>query len=515
MLKSAQLRKLLVVSTAAFVLGGATVGSLMAQENNRPQAAKPQLMAPNPSFIQQLSFADLVEEVSPAVVSIRTEADVAVRDRMQLPPGIERMLPPELRDELEQQQQEEEDPDGRSVRRPLGQGSGFFINDQGHIVTNSHVIDGADEITVVLNNGDELTAELVGTDPATDLAVLKVEPSSEQRYVQFSEETDLRVGDYVLAVGNPFGLGGSVTSGIVSAMNRESNSAYANFIQIDASINRGNSGGPTFDLRGNVVGVNTAIISPTGGNVGIGLAVPANVATDIVQQLIDEGAVTRGWLGVGIGSLNDRLAAAVGTDSTEGALVQSVTEGSPAEKAGFEEGDVVLEFDRTPVADATSLTRIVGALPPGKKVKAKVLRNGEEKNLTVTLAKRDPLEARQASDENEESEAPAASEDREMSAGLTLSSLSDQSRRRLGLDDDVEGVLVSDVELGSEAAEAGFRRGMVLTRADNMPVKSVKDLEKALQAAEKRGKEAVLVRVQTGQQGAFFLAMPVEAADKG
>lgn len=289
----ASLRKFLAVSAASFVLGGATIGTLMAQEGtDRPREARPQLMAPDASFIQQLSFADLVEEVSPAVVSIRTEADVALRGRMQIPPGLERMLPmlpPEFREEFRRYEDDEENED-ETVRRPLGQGSGFFVDDKGHIVTNNHVIDGADEITVVLDNGDELTAELIGTDPATDLAVLKVKPSGNQRYVQFSEELDLRVGDYVLAVGNPFGLGGTVTSGIVSAIGGERRQGtYGDFIQIDASINRGNSGGPTFDLNGNVVGVNTAIISPTGGNVGIGLAVPSDVASDVVSQLIDNG----------------------------------------------------------------------------------------------------------------------------------------------------------------------------------------------------------------------------------
>ena len=509
MLKEMQFRKLLAVSTAAFALGGVTVGSLMAQETDGPREARPQLMAPNPSFIQQLSFADLVEEVSPAVVSIRTESEVPVRGRMQIPRGLEQMLPPELREELERSGEEGE------TRRAVAQGSGFFINDQGHIVTNNHVIEDADEITVVLDNGDEVPAELVGTDPATDIAVLKVEPSSKQRYVQFAEDTDLRVGDYVLAVGNPFGLGGSVTSGIVSAMNRDEGGAtYANFIQIDASINRGNSGGPTFDLRGNVVGVNTAIISPTGGNVGIGLAVPADIASNIVDQLIAEGAVTRGWLGVSIGDLNDGLAAAVGAESTYGALVQSVQEGSPAEKARFRDGDVILEFDGRQVDDAADLTRIVGALPPGERVNAKVLRDGEPKTLTVTLAKRDALEAKQAGDDDDGTDS-SSSEDEEMAVGVTLSSLTSEVRERLGLEDAIEGVYVSGVTRGSEADEAGFQRGMVVTRADNMAIKSPEDLKKALEAAKKRGKEAVLVRVETSQAGGFFLAMPVEADDKG
>ena len=510
MLKDMQFRKLLAVSTAAFALGGATVGSLMAQETEGPREARPQLMAPNPSFIQQLSFADLVEEVSPAVVSIRTEAEVPVRSRMQIPRGLEQMLPPELREELERSDEEGD------TRRAVAQGSGFFIDDQGHIVTNNHVIEDAVEITVVLDNGNEVPAELVGTDPATDIAVLKVEPSSSQRYVQFAEDTDLRVGDYVLAVGNPFGLGGSVTSGIVSAMNRDDGGAtYANFIQIDASINRGNSGGPTFDLRGNVVGVNTAIISPTGGNVGIGLAVPAEIALNVVDQLITEGAVTRGWLGVSIGDLNDGLAAAVGADDTHGALVQSVQEGSPAEKARFRDGDVILEFDGKQVDDAADLTRIVGALPPGERVNAKVLRDGDTKTLTVTLAKRDPLEAKQAGEGDEDESGSASPEDEEMAVGLTLSSLTGEVRERLGLEDTIEGVYVSKVSRGSEADEAGFQRGMVVTRADNMAIKTPEDLKKAFDAAKKRGKEAVLVRVETSQAGGFFLAMPVEADDKG
>ncbi|MEM9421509.1 MAG: Do family serine endopeptidase [Pseudomonadota bacterium] len=474
-----------------------------------PQEARPQMMAPNAAFIQQLSFADLVEEVSPAVVSIRTESDVPTRRSMRLPPEFERMLPPEFRG------RGDEDDDKAPTRRALGQGSGFFIDDQGHIVTNNHVIDDADEITVVLNSGKELEAKLVGTDPSTDLAVLKVDPHEEQRFGRFSADADLRVGDYVLAVGNPFGLGGSVTSGIVSAIDRENTSQtpYANFIQIDASINRGNSGGPTFDLKGNVVGVNTAIISPTGGNVGIGLAVPAEIASTIVRQLITEGAVTRGWLGVSIVSLDENLAAAVGLKEVEGALVQSVQEGSPADKAGFLDGDVVLEFNRVPISSSAELTRTVGAITPGKTVKAKIFRDGSEKTLNVKLAKRAVDGARQAGDPD----APETDGDDEvkMDLGVTFSSLGPNSRTRLGFNEDVTGALVADVERGSEAAEAGIRQGMVVVRADNKAVKSPIDIKKAVEAAKDRGKEAVLIRVQTPSRGSFFLALPVTKDDRG
>ncbi|WP_041535455.1 Do family serine endopeptidase [Parvularcula bermudensis] len=507
-MNSANFRRSLVAGVAGFALGIAAGGTLLAQEG--PKEARPQLMAPDPGFIQQLSFADLVEEVSPAVVSIRTEADVPVSARMGIPPELERMLPPSFREFMPEMEEEE----GETTRRSLGQGSGFFINDRGHIVTNNHVIDGADEITVVLNNGDELTAELVGMDPWSDLAVLKVDPSPDQRYVQFSEESDLRVGDYVLAVGNPFGLGGSVTSGIVSAMDRDggARNPYSGFIQIDASINRGNSGGPTFDLRGNVVGVNTAIISPTGGNVGIGLAVPAELAADVVRQIIDNGAVTRGWLGVGIGDVDDRLAAAVGLDSPVGAIVQSVQPDSPAEKAGFEEGDVVLEFGGKSIDSATGLTRVVGGFEPGKSYKAKVIRGGRERTLTVTLDRRDPTEARAAggADEGERENSSAAPTETELGLGLTLSSLTTSLRERYGFDEDTTGVLIAKVDRNSESAEAGFREGMVVSRADNETITQPEDLVKAVKAAKQRGKEALLVRVQTPRQGAFFLAMPVE-----
>jgi serine protease Do len=503
MSNSTTTKRLLSASVAAFALGAVSVGALSTSiaQDDTPQQAQPKSVVPNAAIVQQLSFADLVEEVSPAVVSIRTEADVPIRRRMTLPPEFERMLPPEFRG----------GEDDEATRRAFGQGSGFFVDDQGHIVTNNHVVEGATDITVVLDNGDELSAKLVGTDPSTDLAVLKVKPSGEQRFVRFSENADLRVGDYVLAVGNPFGLGGSVTSGIVSALGREGGSAnpYADFIQIDASINRGNSGGPTFDLRGNVVGVNTAIISPTGGNVGIGLAVPADVANDVVQQLIAEGTVTRGWLGVGIGDLDERLADAVGLDEPRGALVQTVQEGSPAEKAGFAEGDVVLEFDRKPIDSATALTRIVGALPPGETVRARILREGKERTLNVKLARRDDEAAQGGED------VPSGSDEMEMDLGVSFSSLNEAARTQLGFDEDVNGALVTDVERDSEAAEAGIREGMVVTRADNQAVRSPRDLDKIVKAAKDRGKSAVLVRVEDPRRGAFFLALPVTAGEQG
>ncbi|MEM9988793.1 MAG: Do family serine endopeptidase [Pseudomonadota bacterium] len=476
-------------------------------DTSGPKEAKPKLKAPDVSVIPQFSFADLVEEVSPAVVSVRTEAEVPVA-RRSLPPGFERFLPPEFRGF--------EDGEGEGpTRRAMGEGSGFFIDDKGHIVTNNHVIDDAKEITIVLDNGKELIAELIGTDPSTDLAVLKVDPSSEQRYVKFSTDADLRVGDYVLAVGNPFGLGGSVTSGIVSAIGREnrlSRTPYADFIQIDASINRGNSGGPTFDLSGNVVGVNTAIISPTGGNVGIGLAVPAEIAASVVRELIENGSVTRGWLGVSISDLDERLAVAVGLEDAEGALVQNVQPGSPAEKAGLKQGDVVLEFGGKKVGSSAELTRIVGDLDPGSKVNAKIFRDDKERNVRVTLTKRDNDVA---SLDFNRPQTPSTEEEKTL-LGVTFSSLDPASEMAQALDENESGIMVSDVDKGSEAEDAGFRSGMIVTRADNQPVKAPEDIEKIVKAAKKRGKEAVLVRIQIpGGAGGSFLALPIAEKKEG
>ena len=487
-----------LLATSAFALGGLTVGgATLATAQDRE--GTPQLTRPDPAYVQQLSFADLVEDVSPAVVSIRTTQTIDAPARFSgIPPEFERMFP-QLRGRMGPSEPQER----------MGEGSGFFVDADGHVVTNNHVVDGADEIVVVLDSGTELIAELVGTDPATDIAVLKVTPSAEQRYVQFAPDTDLRVGDYVLAVGNPFGFGGTVTSGIVSAIGGEDRSGqYADFIQIDASINRGNSGGPTFDLRGNVVGVNTAIISPTGGNVGIGLAVPADTAASVVEQILAEGQVTRGWLGVGIGNLDDRLASAVGLDEPTGALVGSVQEGSPAQKAGIREGDVILRFGEDEIDGATSLTRTVGAARPGEKFKVRLLRDEKEETVTVRLDRREDTLAEARGDD--EPELPGGDERMKDELGVTFSSLTPELRRRMRLEDDVDGVVVTDVERGSEAADAGIRTGMVITEADNREVSSVSDLERVVRTARERDKDAVLVRVLTGR-GPDFRALPVTA----
>ncbi|HBK91839.1 MAG TPA: hypothetical protein DDZ68_09220, partial [Parvularcula sp.] len=355
-------------AAAAASLGFAVIGGAGAQA--------PRLVTPPPAVSLgdgAFSFADLVERVAPAVVSVLVEREV---ERPQVPDQLQQFFQFRFG-------QPPEDFNGEPELAEA-QGSGFFIDAAGHVVTNNHVVEGAKEIRVSLSNGKELKATLVGADPLTDLAVLKVEePPKGQAFVQFAEDVNLRVGDWVVAVGNPFGLGGSVTSGIVSAIGGESRQGtFLDFIQIDAPINRGNSGGPTFDLNGRVVGVNTAIYSPNGGSVGIGFAIPAATAKATVAALMKNGSVTRGWLGVSIQPVDEDIKAALKLKEAKGALVAEVMPGTPAEKAGLADGDLIQKLNGRDLADPRDLTRSISALAPGDKARLTVLRNGAEKILT-------------------------------------------------------------------------------------------------------------------------------------
>lgn len=470
---------------AAALVGAATLAFPGAN------AQAPRLVAPPPAAADaSLSFADLVERVSPSVVSVLVEKEV---ERPQVPDALQdfffRFGTPDDGNGF----------GGGEPQRLEAEGSGFFIDAQGHIVTNNHVVEDADEIKVRLSDGREVEAKLIGTDPLTDLAVLKVEPPKGQAYVQFAEGVNLRVGDWVIAVGNPFGLGGTVTSGIVSAIggqNREGQ--FLDFIQIDAPINRGNSGGPTFDLKGRVVGVNTAIYSPNGGSVGIGFAIPAKVAKETVDQLIDTGSVTRGWLGVSIQPVTTEIAAALKRKETSGALVAEVLEGTPAYKAGFESGDLVLKLNGRQIESPRDLTRSVSALAPGAKAKVTVLRNGAEKDLTVTLGQRDKEEVAANDD------APSKSEDQlSKDVGLRVADLTDSTRQQFRVPENVSGVIVTAVKPGSAAEKAGLAPGVVILQVDGAPVTSSASLKTKIGEATKSGKEAVLLRLQLGQNKQF------------
>jgi len=477
------LRALLLAGVATGALGFLAGGAATAQQ-------APRLLSPPLAADGTLSFADLVERVSPAVVSVLVEKKV---ESQQIPTELERFF--EFRFGSPN---DEDEPYSNEPQTMEAQGSGFFIDADGHVVTNNHVIEDADEIQVRLASGETLKATLVGSDPLTDVAVLKVEPKKGQPFVQFADDVNLRVGDWVVAVGNPFGLSGTVTAGIVSAIGGQGRDAqYLDFIQIDAPINRGNSGGPTFDLKGRVVGVNTAIYSTNGGSVGIGFAIPAKVAKETVRQLIENGSVTRGWLGVSIQDVTTEIAAALGRKEAKGALIAEVLDDTPAAKAGFQSGDVVLALNGKKIDNARDLTRSVASLSPGEKANMDVLRDGKEKVIPVTLGQR-------TEDSGAQEQTPKENED-SLSAdvGLKVAELNPALREQFRVPDDVTGVLVTGVKRGSKAESAGLRTGAVILQIDGKAAANTAAVKRAIDDAKKAGKEGVLVRYQIGSAKQF------------
>ena len=426
------------------------------------------------------SFADLAENLSPAVVNISTAQRIeAPQGGQEIPPGgpFEDLF----KDFFDQAPQQ------RGPRSVQSLGSGFVISADGFVVTNNHVIEEADEITANFSDGTSLPATLIGRDPKTDIALLKVESEEALPFVTFGDSDVSRVGDWVLAIGNPFGLGGSVSAGIISARNRDINAGpYDDFIQTDAAINRGNSGGPLFNLEGEVIGVNTAIISPTGGSIGIGFSVPSTLARSVVAQLKEFGETRRGWLGVRIQTVTPELADGLGLEKPSGALVAGVTEGGPAETSGIETGDVVLRFDGEEVAEMRDLPRMVAETPVGESVRVVVWRDSQTQTVLVEIGLLEEGETRVASatpgDQNGESAE---------ALGMTLSRLTDQARDRFGIDREIEGVLVAEVAGASPAAEKGVRPGDVLVEVAQEQVRSptaaMEKIEEARVAGAKEG----------------------------
>jgi serine protease Do len=492
------LRRTLIAGGAALALfaGFAAAPAMMsrsadAQEIN-PSAIAPPAGAP-------MSFADLIERVRPAVVSIsvRQRPDAAVGPSVEgLPPGFEEFF---------------RGRPGRPGPAPTSLGSGFFINEGGTIVTNHHVVEGAEEITVRTGDGRELQADIVGSDEATDIAVLRVRGGGRFPYVTFDDASHVRVGDWVVAVGNPFGLDGTATAGIVSAIGRRDagSSAYVDYMQIDAPINRGNSGGPTFDLSGNVIGVNSAIFSPTGGNVGIGFAIPANTASAIVQQLIQTGRVTRGWIGVSIQPLDEDIARSLGLEEPRGALVASVVPDGPAARAGIQQGDVILTFDGARIEDSRDLTQRVGATPIGQNSRVEILRNGARRALTMRLAER-PSEQVLASATQTPQATPQPEGDAgvaQSSLGLSVRPLSTEDRARYELRANETGLVVTSVDPASDAAQKGVTAGDVILQAGGRAVRTPQDLNAAADAARRAGRP-LLLQVD-GRAGRRFVAAEV------
>ncbi len=433
------------------------------------------------------SFADLAEKLIPAVVNISTAQKIEAPEGMpELPKGSP--FEDLFRDFL--------DKNGRPAPRTVKSlGSGFVISAEGHIVTNNHVIEGADEITIIFSDGRRLDAKVLGTDKKTDLALLKVEPEEPLPFVSFGDSDAMRVGDWVLAIGNPFGFGSSVSAGIISARNRDINAGpYDDFIQTDAAINRGNSGGPLFNLKGEVIGIATAIISPTGGSIGLGFAVPSNLAKGVIDQLMKYGTTRRGWLGVRIQTVDEEMAQALGMEKAIGALVAEVTPGSPAEEAGIQIGDVIVRFDGKEVKEMRELPRIVANTEVGKTVRVVVFRKGKTQTLKVKVG---------LLEEKESAVAPATPNDalpeRALdSLGLTLAPLSDEARAKYGLADEVTGVVVTDVDPSGPAAAKGIKPGDVVVEVGQQPVATPEDVEQRVSAARDAGRKTVLFLVQTG-----------------
>ena len=453
------------------------------------------------------SFADVVQQVSPAVVSVRVSAKVAPASDdgsgffFNFPgfPDLPKDHP--LNRFFRGQQQDQRGENGRHFGnrslpdrpRPVAQGSGFFISEDGYLVTNNHVVDGGAEFTVVTDDGTELSAKLIGTDPRTDLAVLKVDADRKFTYVDFADDAKVRVGDWVVAVGNPFGLGGTVTAGIVSARGRDIGAGpYDDFIQIDAAVNRGNSGGPAFNLNGQVVGINTAIFSPSGGNVGIAFAIPASTAKDVVNSLIKNGEIERGWLGVQIQPVTEDIAGALGLKGTDGALVAEPQEDGPAKAAGIAAGDVITEVNGKKVESPRELARQIANLAPGTKADVTIWRNGESKTISVELG-----ELPGATQEAKADTAAPASADVLDSFGITVTPA-----------EDGRGLVVTDVDPNGDAAERGIQAGDVILAVNSNEVKSAADMEKAVKAASDSGRKAVLLQLQRDDINRF-VALPV------
>ncbi len=448
-----------------------------------------------PAFAGSQSFADVVEQLLPSVVNISTaRRSTAREERDQDPSGVPQGSPlgEYLRKFLERQQQQS----------ATQGGSGFVIDPAGLIATNNHVIAEADEITVTLHDGSELSAKVVGRDPRTDIALLKVEPGKPLAALSFGNSDRTRVGDRILAIGNPFGLGTTVTSGIVSARQRDINAGpYDDFIQTDASINRGGAGGPMVNLAGEVVGINTSIFGPSGGSVGIGFAIPSNMARPILDQLKEFGRVRRGWLGVRLQAVTEEIAQGLGLEEATGALIADVTKGGPAANGEIRAGDVIMKFDGKPVAKMRRLPRIVAETPIGTDVEVEIWRNGLKLTLSVTLG--EFPEAPQAIAAKSRSERAM----RVAALGLLLSLPTAELRRRFDLSDEVQGVIVIEVEDGSAAAKRGIKPGDIIrkigpnqTRVAS-PAQVKAEIDKAVEARRK----SVLMLVESAENQRFVV----------
>ncbi|MGH1480183.1 MAG: DegQ family serine endoprotease [Geminicoccales bacterium] len=447
------------------------------------------------------SFADIVEKIEPAVVNISTSKALPTggqegREQFpfpQPPPGSP------FEDFFREFFDRERTPEQQNPRRASSLGSGFVVDPEGYVVTNNHVIAEADEIQVVFGDDSSYEAELIGKDPKTDLALLKIkDPDRDFPSVEFADSDAVRVGDWMIAIGNPFGLGNTVTAGIISARSRDIRAGpYDDFLQVDAPINRGNSGGPSFNLDGKVIGINTAIFSPSGGNVGIGFAIPANLAVPVINSLKEDGRVKRGWLGVRIQSVTDEIAESMGLDEASGALVASVTTGGPAELAAIEPGDVVLQFDGKKIDRMRGLPRIVAETPIGKAVDVLIWRRGQEETVKVTLGElpEDEELAALSQDDGESQEGVGGTASPIDSLGVTVAVITDEMRERFELPGETKGVVITEVSEGSTAGEENLRPGDVIVEVGQEEVNSPPEVTAKVNEAKGEDKKSVLLLI--------------------
>ena len=491
-----------VLRAGLIALAGAFVMPMLPGLPAMPLGTTPALARGAPE-----SFADLAEKLLPAVVNVSTSATIPVREGMPdipgLPPGspfeqffkdfMERNRPPGARPSPRGDSPRREAPE----RRAQSLGSGFIIDPSGLIVTNNHVIDGADEITVTLHDNTKLKATVVGRDERVDVALLRVKSDKPLPSVPFADSSTARVGDWVIAIGNPFGLGGTVTAGIVSALQRDIRSGpYDEFIQTDASINQGNSGGPLFNMNGEVIGINSAIYSRSGGSIGIGFAIPANLAKHVTDQLLNFGHARRGWLGVRIQQVTPEIAESVGLKDAKGAMIAGVNDDGPANKAKIRPGDVILKFNNQDVKEMRNLPRIVAETPIGKDVPVTVWRDGKEVTLPVMIGELPDDPSKTAADQSKPSDEARPVE--LAGTGLKIAPIDATARDKYQLDDDQKGVVITDVAADSSAASRGLKPGDVIVEVQQETVNSPADVQKRLDALRKqKNRKSVLLLIQS------------------
>ncbi len=501
------------IVTAAMAGAGMRLPAANAQEPHLIRTSGAPIFAPPPGA--PLSFADIFEQVSPAVVSINVTSKID-------PAQLRRQIPGLPFDIVPRGAPNGDDDDdnggsgsppakgkGSQPRLPTQQsaGSGFFISPDGYIVTNNHVVENADTIKVVLKDERELDAVVVGRDEGTDLAVIKVKGGNFP-YVNFENSAKPRVGDWVITVGNPFGLGGTATAGIISAYGRDIGETFVDYIQIDAPINRGNSGGPTFDVYGRVIGVNTAIFSPSGGSVGIGFAIPADVADSITKQLISGGKITRGYIGASIQNYTAEMAEAQGVPGQKGAIVADLVQGGPSQRAGLLPGDVVVAVNGVNVKTSSELTREVAKAKAGDVLRLQVLRDGKPRQVDVRSGVR-PTEQQLAANDNRSGRGGAGSDGASgaqapVVLGLSLSPLDEAARRRIGAEAAVRGLVISKVDQSSDAAQKGIQANDILVRAGDRDVNAASDVSAVVEGAKKAGRQSVLVGIYRGGRTIFL-----------